>query len=469
MPTPVVLWFRRDLRLSDNPTLHAAIATGGSVVPAFIWNEPTGAGSAGTTTAGHGAASLAWRALSLKALDDSLMERGSRLVLRVGEPEEQLLRLAREAGARTVFCVAACSPEERAEESRVGDALARNGVRLEVVATAALALPCGSVHNSQGEPYRIFTPYHRAWRTMFSRAQPLPAPDRISSGLALPGADPLPPLLADAPDIVAHWQPGEAGARQRLAEFVPRAEAYADLHDLVAVDGTSMFSPYLAAGELTPRQIVWELGPDHQEFVRQLAWREFAYTTLNAHPDLASRPLRPEFERMPWIDDDAVVASWKAGLTGVPIVDAGMRQLAATGWMHNRARMIVASWLTKDALVDWRVGERHFADALVDADLGLNAFNWQWVAGSGADAAPYFRIFNPVVQATRFDPDGTYIKRWVPELAALDAPWIHRPWDAPETVLRQAGVELGAGYPAVRIDHAFARSRALEAYRTIRR
>jgi len=172
---------------------------------------------------------------------------------------------------------------------------------------------------------------------------------------------------------------------------------------------------------------------------------------------------------MPWIDDDATVSSWKAGLTGVPIVDAGMRQLAATGWMHNRARMIVASWLTKDALVDWRVGERHFADVLVDADLALNAFNWQWVAGSGADAAPYFRIFSPALQSSRFDADGAYVKRWVPELAQLETPWLHRPWDAPESILRKAGVQLGAGYPVALIDHAFARARALEAYRTIRR
>lgn len=469
MPAPVVVWFRRDLRLSDNPTLHAAIATGASVVPAFVWRESAGKAPADMATADQGAGTLAWRALSLKALDDSLRECGSSLVLRVGEPAEQLTRLCAQVGATSVFCVAACSPDERAEEVRVRDALARSGLILEIVATAALALPCGSVHNSQGEPYRVFTPYHRAWRTMFSRAQPIPAPNEISNGFALPATDPLPALPAHASDIRAHWQPGEAGAQRRLANFALRADAYADLHDMMAVEGTSMLSPHLASGEVTPRQIVWELGPDHEEFVRQLAWREFAYTTLNAHPELASLPLRPEFARMPWIDDEVTVSSWKAGLTGVPIVDAGMRQLIATGWMHNRARMIVASWLTKDALVDWRVGERHFSELLVDADDALNAFNWQWVAGSGADAAPYFRIFNPVVQATRFDANGAYVKRWVPELAALDAPWIHRPWDAPGRVLQDAGVRLGSTYPVAQIDHAFARIRALEAYGSIKR
>jgi len=467
MSTPVILWFRRDLRLSDNPTLHAALAMGAAVVPVFIWDEPGGAVARG---AGHGAASLAWQVHSLQALAESLRERGSGLVLRRGDRAEQLMRICDEVGASHVLCSAACTPEGHAEETRVHEALARVGRELQVVPTVGLALPCGSVHNSKGEPYRVFTPYHRAWRTMFSRAQPLPAPAELPTGAAeLPPSDAWPDPPDNAPDITAHWEPGETGARTRLMDFKARADTYEELHNIVARDGTSMLSPHLAFGEVTPRQIVWELGPEHEAFVRQLAWREFAFTTLNAFPDLESRPLRPEFERMPWIHDDAELHAWREGRTGVPIVDAGMRQLAATGWMHNRARMVVASWLTKDALIDWRLGEQHFANRLADAEPALNAFNWQWVAGSGADAAPYFRIFNPVVQAERFDADGSYVKRWVPELADLDVPWIHRPWDASEAVLRNAGVHLGTHYPLVSLDHALARNRALDAYRAIKR
>jgi len=467
MSTPVIVWFRRDLRLSDNPTLHAALATGGVVVPVFVWDEPA---DPQPGSAGHGVSSLAWQSHSLRALDESLRERGSRLVLRQGDTADQLARLCDEVDAAVVLCTSACTPSGRAEETRVHDALARVGRRLQPVPTAGLALPCGSVHNSQGEPYRVFTPYHRAWRTMFSRAQPLPAPKALATGaVVLPGSDDWPMSPAEAPDITAHWEPGEVGAGRRLARFKMRADTYEELHDMVGFEGTSLLSPHLAFGEVTPRQIVWEVGRDHEAFVRQLAWREFAYTTLNAFPDLASRPLRPEFERMPWIDDEVAVHAWKSGRTGVPIVDAGMRQLAATGWMHNRARMIVASWLTKDALVDWRLGEQHFANLLADAEPALNAFNWQWVAGSGADAAPYFRIFNPVVQAGRFDADGSYVKRWVPELENLEVPWVHRPWDASEAELRKAGVHLGTQYPLASLDHALARNRALDAYHAIKR
>ena len=268
---------------------------------------------------------------------------------------------------------------------------------------------------------------------------------------------------------------GESAALARLGEFVDTALSdYADAHDLPAVRGTSELSAPLACGELSPRQVAWAAAQAEGEdvaapFIRQLAWREFAYHVLAANPSSLDEPLRREFSAMPWRDDPAALEAWLAGQTGWPLVDAGMRQLAETGWMHNRVRMVVASALTKDLLVPWQSGAEAFERLLGDFDPAANAFNWQWVAGSGADAAPYFRIFNPALQGKRFDPDGDYVRRWVPELAEMPARFIHRPWEAPEAALEAAGVRLGEDYPEQLIDHGEARRRALAAFSAISR
>jgi deoxyribodipyrimidine photo-lyase len=284
---------------------------------------------------------------------------------------------------------------------------------------------------------------------------------------------------ADADADARRWTPGERGAAARLGEFAAEGVArYSACHDVPAECGTSELSPHLAWGEVSPRQVAWAVTRAHPEsadadadaepFLRQLAWREFAHEVAHARPEMLDEPLRPEFQAMAWRDDANAMAAWLSGRTGFPLVDAGMRQLATTGWMHNRVRMVAASWLVKDVLVPWQDGERAFAEALVDFDPVLNAFNWQWVAGSGADAAPYFRIFNPTLQGTRFDASGDYVRQWVPELAALPARWIHRPAEAPADVLAAAGVGLGATYPRPIVDHAEARVRALAAFSAVR-
>jgi deoxyribodipyrimidine photo-lyase len=273
--------------------------------------------------------------------------------------------------------------------------------------------------------------------------------------------------------VARWWTPGEDRASARLAEFSAGAIAdYDAARDLPAVHGTSELSPHIAWGEVSPRQLLAAASSAGEEearsFVRQLAWREFAYHVLNAHPTALERAIDARFEGLGWCSDPEGLAAWKAGRTGYPLVDAGMRQLALSGWMHNRARLVCASFLTKDLLVAWQLGEQHFREKLVDYDPALNAFNWQWVAGCGTDAAPYFRIFNPTLQGTRFDKGGAYVRRWVPELAALPDRWIHRPFDAPGDVLAAAGVTIGTTYPVPLVSHAEARARALAAYAAIR-
>ncbi|MBU4556986.1 MAG: DNA photolyase family protein [Actinobacteria bacterium] len=466
MPTTTVVWFRRDLRLADNPNLNAALAAADRVVPVFVID---GSATAPSDAPGSSTASFAWRAQSLAALDKTLRAAGSQLVVRYGDPATMLAELCEQSGVRSVHCATASDPAAVREATRVCEQLAIAGISLVMVPGAELALPAGSVRTAADSSYRVFTPFYRTWRTMLPSAAPLPAPQQMAPLPVMPESDPLPAARSGDVDISAHWQPGEAGAMSRLKQFTDRAAAYEALHDLPAVDGTSMLSPHLAFGEITPRQVIHALPDGSEAFIRQLAWREFAYSTLAAFPSMGVAPLRAEFARMPWIDDAEGLNAWKAGMTGVPLVDAGMRQLASTGWMHNRVRMVAASWLTKNLLIDWREGERHFLETLVDADAAQNAFNWQWVAGSGSDAAPYFRIMNPAVQASRFDPDGTYIRTWVPELARLAAPWIQKPWDAPGDVLREAGITLGRQYPAPSIELGSSRGRALSAFASIRR
>ena len=449
-----ILWFRRDLRLADNPSVTHAATSERPVVP--LWVEPP----AHTP----GAAAARWRAASLASLDEALRAAGSRLVVREGPAAERLCTLAADTGADEVTCTRAWDPASLAEESLVADALAAAGVRL-IVHESQYLLPPPALTTGDGRPYRVFTPFHRAWALRISPERPLDAPAALLAPESWPASASLPGEHGAVSDW---WRPGESGAHERLARFVAeRLDSYETGRDLPGIGGTSELSPHLASGELSPRQVLWTVRGDSgssASFIRQLAWREFSASVLHDFPELPRAPLRPEFSGLAWIDDPGGLAVWREGRTGYPLVDAGMRQLLETGWMHGRVRMAAASLLVKDLLVNWTTGLQQFDDLLVDADAAQNAFNWQWVAGTGADAAPYFRILNPVAQGKRFDPDGSYVRRWVPELAGLADRWIHSPWTAPRDQLRAAGIELGVTYPEPVVDHAEARQRVLAAY-----
>ncbi len=479
MTETVIHWFRQDLRLADNRALAAACETGRAVIPVYILDD---------AAAGEwrpGGASRWWLHESLSKLAATIESKGGRLILRRGATADVLAELARETGARTVFCSRAYEPWARRLEEAAKAALERQGVALKRYAGALLREP-EEVRNGSGQPYRVYTPF---WRALtgdgYAPAPPRPAPKRIAEPERWPESEALAdwklqPVKPDwAKGFRDHWTPGEAGAAKRLDWFIETAVSrYKSDRDRPDGDGTSRLSPHLHFGEISPATC-WhatmgaalartDLGPGPETFLREIAWREFSYHLLFHWPDLPAEPFRPEFAAFPWREDRALLRAWQRGRTGYPIVDAGMRQLWATGWMHNRVRMIVASFLIKDLMIPWQEGERWFWDTLVDADLASNAASWQWVAGSGADAAPYFRIFNPVTQGQKFDPQGDYVRRWVPELARLAADVIHAPWLAKPSELHVAGVELGRDYPRPVVDHKTARERALAAFAALK-
>ena len=466
MTPPSIVWFRRDLRCSDHPALTNACRAGGGVLPCFIW-APDAEGNRPP-----GAASKWWLHHSLAALREELRRRGSDLLVRAAPaPGPALLALARETGAGAVYWNRVPEPEARRLEERTGALLQRAGVQPRASDAALLFSPDQRL-NRQGHPFKVFTPFWRHAMLEFTPEPPCPAPRKISAPPSFPKSDPLEALaLRPSPDWAAGlrdtWTPGERGARLRWERFLRTGvDRYDDGRDRPDLDLTSRLSPHLHFGEITARQIVESLDgrPAARGFLRQLGWREFGHHLLEHFPHTPHSPLRPEFERFPWAPDPALLRAWHRGRTGYPIVDAGMRQLWRTGWMHNRVRMIAASFLVKDLLQPWQAGADWFWDTLADADLANNTLGWQWTAGCGADAAPYFRVFNPVLQGMRFDPDGGYVRRWIPELAKLEGEWIHRPWEAPAAVLRAAGIAIGADYPQPIVDHAAARDRALQAY-----
>ncbi|MCC6828380.1 MAG: deoxyribodipyrimidine photo-lyase [Novosphingobium sp.] len=453
MPPPTLLWLRRDLRLVDQPALAAALDGGGPVIPVYVLDDDT------PRHRRMGAASRWWLHHSLTALDADLRARGSRLVLRRGQADEVLATLAAETGARIVHAIHHYEPWWRNAERGLGQ-------RLDLILHHGNYLaPPGSITTGAGTPYRIYTPFWRALVEHMPPPAPLPAPERIAAPEVWPDSDALADwgLLPTRPDwaggMRAMWTPGEAGAHERLDSFIDKAASYRQARNLPAVDGTSFLSPHLHFGEVSPAS-VWHAamaaGGSVDTFLGELGWRDYAQTIILQLPDYGGRPARAEFEHFAWRageDADADLAAWQQGRTGYPIVDAGMRQLWATGWMHNRVRMIAASFLIKHLLIDWRVGERWFWDTLVDADYASNAVNWQWSAGSGVDANMFVRIMAPLVQSEKFDA-AAYIREWVPELAGLGDAVIH---DPPQ-LLRPPG------YPAKRIGHREARERALTAH-----
>ncbi len=476
-----LLWFNRDLRLDDNPALAAAIARGAPVLPVYVLDDD----DAGQWA--PGGAARWWLHGSLAALHGALQERGNSLVLRRGAAAQVLPELIAETGADAVFWNRRYEPWARARGERVRATLERLGVAARSFNAGLLAEP-GSLQTQKGEPFRVFTPFWRALQARGVADAAYVAPRRLAAPATMPASDALDDwrLRPARPDwaggLRARWVPGEAAAGARMAEFVGgAADAYAAQRDQPAAAGTSRLSPHLHFGEIGPRQ-VWRavhaagdrragtaLPDGPRTYLSELAWREFSYHLLFHFPTLPEEPLRAEFAAFPWDDNPAALAAWQTGRTGFPIVDAGLRELWHTGWMHNRVRMIAASFLVKDLLLHWRLGAAWFWDTLVDADLASNSASWQWVTGSGADAAPYFRVFNPALQGARFDPDGSYVRRWIPELAGLPAPLVHAPWEARPVDLAAAGVTLGGSYPAPLVDHGAARLRALLAFEQIRR
>lgn len=479
--TPAIVWFRQDLRLKDNPALAAAIGRGGPVVALYVLDN----GGEGRWPAGG--ASRWWLHHSLASLDDSLRERGSRLVLARGDSKEVVPRIARSIGAGEVYWNRRHEPAACARDRLLAASLRENGLECRDFNSALLFEP-QSVANRSGGPFQVFTPY---WRHCLEL--PVEAPYPFAPGsIAAPKAWPdslglqelgLLPAVKWDEGLASAWQPGEKSAAARLRQFVSRKmENYDTDRDVPEVDGTSMLSPCLHHGELGPRQIwaavrslsresgVFPPSNGARVFLSELGWREFAYHLLHHFPRTPEEPLRPDFARFPWAADPGgrKLAAWQKGLTGYPIVDAGMRQLWHMGWMHNRVRMIAASFLVKHLRLPWIEGARWFWDTLVDADLASNTLGWQWTAGCGADAAPYFRIFAPVRQGQRFDSRGVYIRKWIPELSKVPDAYIHNPWEAPELVMEAAGVRLGSTYPRPIVDHARARNEALAAFKSLR-
>ena len=467
-----VVWFRQDLRLADNPALARAAARG-PILPIFILDE-----SRKPHGRPLGGAARWWLHHSLSALGRAL----GGLILRRGDPGTILPELLELTGAQGICWNRCYEPYAMRRDEELRSTLSEHGVEVETFDGSLLHDP-GQLVTDAGHPFRVYTPFWRACQKQTVGA-PAAVPDLTVA--RFPGrSDRLAdwPLLPAQPDWAAgfakHWTPGERGAHQRLRRFLAQGlHGYARLRDRPDCANVSRLSPHLHWGEISPRQIwaaTWahigrEPGAraDAEKFLAEIGWREFAYHLLYHFPDLPRSNWKPEFDAYPWQDSPRQLSAWQRGRTGYPFVDAGLRELWATGYMHNRVRMVAASFLVKHLRIDWRAGERWFWDTLLDADLANNVAGWQWVAGSGADASPFFRIFNPIEQGRKFDPDGHYVRRWCPELARLPTRYLHAPFDAPVSVLEAAGVVLGTTYPLPLVGHMAARRAALEAYAAVR-
>ena len=471
---PVIFWFRQDLRLADNPALAAA-AQQGTVVPIYILDDE----QAGKW--GMGAAGRWWLHRSLQKLEQQLQ---GHLRFFSGNAGDILPQLTREVGAPRVFWNRCYEPWRVECDRQIKEGLNRTGIEVKSFNASLLWEPW-EVLKGDGTPYKVFTPYYR--KGCLGRNVPRTPVDSVLSLRHQPfrelsGSCRLDELGLLPPHpwykkLEQHWQPGEQGATRRLGDFIANGlGGYRQGRDFPALEQTSRLSPSLHFGELSPHQVrqailsaageVQEDDLDH--FLSELAWREFSYYQLYHSPHLPDRPVREEFVRFPWVHDEQGLRLWQQGMTGYPLVDAGMRELWQTGFMHNRVRMVVGSFLVKNLLLPWQQGENWFRDCLVDADLASNAASWQWVAGCGADAAPYFRIFNPVTQGQKFDPHGDYVRRYVPEIAALPNKYLHAPWTAPGELLEQLGIILDRDYPRPLVELKSSRQRALDAYQQMR-
>jgi len=482
MVKPVIVWFQRDLRLQDNSALNAARASAAPIVPVYIHD---------TAAEGEwpaGAASRWWLHHALVALSAALRDRGSQLIVRAGDTTELLMKLCAETGATAVHWNRRYEPVIVARDAKLSGQLLEQGIAAKSFNGTLLFEP-NAVQNKQGGPFQVFTPYWRRCLTLPVAETETLAKGNFTTPTRWPKAETIDalkllPRLSWADGFEREWEPGANGAQRRLNAFLKASvDEYDGCRNLPDEDGTSRLSPWLHFGEISPRQIWAALNQRSRDsgvfpatagakvFLSELGWREFAHHLLFNFPRTPTAPLREEFNRFPWSKDinGKKLRAWQRGETGYPLVDAGMRQLWQTGWMHNRVRMVVASFLVKHLRLPWQNGAEWFWDTLLDADLANNTLGWQWSAGCGADAAPYFRIFAPMAQGERFDKEGNFVRRWVPELATLPAKWIHRPWEAPDEVLSAAGVLLGKTYPRPIIDHASARAEALAAFKAMRR
>ncbi len=472
----MIVWFRQDLRLDDNPALVAAVQQG-AVLPVYILDDE----QSGNWR--NGAAGRWWLHRSLQQLGQQLE---GQLRFFSGNAGDILQHLVRAVGAQRVFWNRCYEPWRTARDRRIKEDLNRSGIEVKSFNASLLWEPW-EILKADGTPYKVFTPYYR--KGCLGGNTPRPPVEsrplqRFYSSANISGSCSLDEfgLLPSAgwyKKLEQYWQPGEAGARQRLNEFVADGlDGYRQARDFPALEQTSRLSPHLHFGEISPHQIRQTLSTtaatekvphdDLDHFLSELAWREFSYYQLYHTPHLPDHPLREEFERFSWVHDARGLKLWQQGMTGYPLVDAGMRELWETGFMHNRVRMVVGSFLVKNQLLPWQQGENWFWDCLVDADLASNSASWQWVAGCGADAAPYFRIFNPVLQGQKFDPHGDYVRRYVPEIAELPDKYLHAPWTAPAAVLERLGIVLGRDYPLPLVELKWSRQRALATYQQMR-
>ena len=471
------MWFRRDLRLDENPALAAAhAASNGQVICLYILED---------TTDGRalGGASKWWLDKSLRALRDSIESIGGTLVFRAGDSKSVIDEIVTQTGVKSVFWNRRYEEAGRDIDAAIKTHLKAMNVHAESFNGSLLTEPWTQTTGSGGY-YKVYSPYWRAVQANYQMPTPIPTPEHlrqvpvVSDDLEAWALHPSKPDWSEGFD--SSWQPGEVGAKSRLTRFLDGSvSAYKDNRNRPDLEnGTSGLSPHLSFGEICPAQI-WRATKDRQNsgeikeagahiFLSEVVWRDFAYVLLFHNPDLATENFKSDFDLMPWREDAEHLKAWQKGQTGYPIVDAGMRQLWHTGWMHNRVRMIVASFLTKHLLIHWRYGEDWFWDTLVDADPASNSASWQWTAGSGADAAPYFRVFNPITQGVKFDETGDYVRKWCPELARLPRKYLYQPWEAGPLILREAGIKLGETYPHPIVNHKDGRQRALDAYETLK-
>ena len=476
-PDLCIVWLRNDLRLTDNPALASAARSGARVLPLYIREDDP------TDPWPEGGAARVWRHHSLARLDVALRSLGSRLILRHGDALAVLRSLVAHTGAGRICWNRRYEPAAIARDRAIMAQLRAEGLEVSSFPGNLLFEPW-EVANKSGRPFQVFTRFWQHCATLPAPMPPEPAPVCLPAPAVWPAGDALEALglLPDRPwaaSMIARWQPGAEGADRALGEFLAhRLQGYADGRDLPAQPATSRLSPHLHFGEIGVRQVWQALNAQAvptdpaddalRRFRAEIGWREFAHHLLFHFPHTTDAPLRKEFAAFPWREPSVEFVAWKCGRTGYPLVDAGMRELWQTGFMHNRVRMVAASFLVKHLRIDWRHGARWFWDTLVDADLASNTLGWQWSAGCGADAAPYFRIFNPVLQGEKFDPEGIYVRRYVPELARLPSQCVHHPWDGTTDRLGAAGVRLGADYPFPVVDHARARGEALAAFQRLR-